>query len=123
MLVVANIVTRCMSVFNTTTITTMVDRWRPETYSFHLSCGEMTMTLEEVAMILGLSIKGQLVTSHCDSTDWRVRVATFLGREPTMKVSGVKRREAGVRITLLHGEFTHCPPDVDESIVSWYVRA
>jgi hypothetical protein len=50
-------IVRCgMSVFNARTITVMVDQWRPETHSFHLPCGKMTVTLEDVAMILGLPI-------------------------------------------------------------------
>jgi hypothetical protein len=49
---------RANLLFNDTTITTMVDRWRPETNSFHLLCGDMTVTLEDVAMILGSPIKG-----------------------------------------------------------------
>jgi hypothetical protein len=53
-LAVANIVRRGMPVFNATTITTIVDRWRPDTHSFHLPCDKMTVTLEDVAMILGL---------------------------------------------------------------------
>jgi hypothetical protein len=36
----------------------MVDRWRPKTHSFHLPCGEMMVTHEDVTMILGLSIRG-----------------------------------------------------------------
>ena len=58
LLAVANIVCRGMPVFNATTITTMVDRWRPKTHSFRLPCGEMTVTLEDVAMIQGLPIRG-----------------------------------------------------------------
>jgi hypothetical protein len=58
LLAVTNIIGCGMSVFNATTITTMVDRWRPETHSFHLPCGEMTVTLEELTMILGLLIEG-----------------------------------------------------------------
>jgi hypothetical protein len=30
--------------FNASAIRVMVDRWRPETHSFHLSCSEMTVT-------------------------------------------------------------------------------
>uniref|UniRef100_A0A453DD16 Aminotransferase-like plant mobile domain-containing protein n=1 Tax=Aegilops tauschii subsp. strangulata TaxID=200361 RepID=A0A453DD16_AEGTS len=41
-----------------TTLTALVDRWRPETHSFHLPCGEMTVTLEDFAMITALPIKG-----------------------------------------------------------------
>jgi hypothetical protein len=42
--------------FNAMAIIAMVDRCRPETHSFHLPCDEMTMTLEDVHMILGLPI-------------------------------------------------------------------
>jgi hypothetical protein len=67
LLPVANIVRRGMPVFNAMAVTAMVDRWRPQTHSFHLSCGEMTVTLEDVAMILGLLIRGCHVTSRVDS--------------------------------------------------------
>jgi hypothetical protein len=56
-LAITNIVHCGMPVFNATAITAMVDRWRPETHSFHLTCGEMIVTLEDVAMILGFLIK------------------------------------------------------------------
>ena len=39
----------------------LVDRWRPETHTFHLSCGEMAPTLQDVAMLFGLSITGDAV--------------------------------------------------------------
>jgi hypothetical protein len=79
-----------MPVFNATTITTMVDKWRSETHSFHLPCGEMTVTLEDVAMILGLLIRQHYVTGRVYSVMWRERVAAFVGREPPTKVPGVK---------------------------------
>jgi hypothetical protein len=48
LLAIVEIVHLGMPVFNTTTITTMVHRWRLETQSFHLQCGEITVTLEIV---------------------------------------------------------------------------
>ena len=39
-------------------ITTLVERWRPETNTFHLLVGEVTVTLEDVACLWGLSTKG-----------------------------------------------------------------
>jgi hypothetical protein len=39
LLAIANIIARGMLVFNTTNITVMVDRWKPETHIFHLRCG------------------------------------------------------------------------------------
>jgi hypothetical protein len=94
-----------MPEFNATIITAMVDRWRPEPHSFHLPCNEMTVILEDVAMILGLPIRGRPVIGRVDLATWHERVAAFVGREPPMKVSGMKWREAGVRVRWLCEEF------------------
>lgn len=40
-------------------ILALVERWRPETHTFHLLFSECTVTLEEVYMLLGLPIKGK----------------------------------------------------------------
>ena len=42
-------------------LTALVDRWRPEKHTFHLPCGEMTPTLQDVAYLLGLPIVGEAV--------------------------------------------------------------
>ncbi|MBA0611934.1 hypothetical protein Godav_012584, partial [Gossypium davidsonii] len=36
-------------------ISAFVERWRPETHTFHLLCEECTITLEDVQLQLGLS--------------------------------------------------------------------
>jgi hypothetical protein len=68
LLAITDIIHHGMLVFNATTITAMVDRWRPKIHSFHLPCGEITVTLEDGAMILRLSIRGHPVTGHVDSS-------------------------------------------------------
>ncbi|RVX07230.1 Serine/threonine-protein phosphatase 7 long form-like [Vitis vinifera] len=50
-------------------ITSLVERWRPETHTFHLPVGEMTITLQDVTVILGLRIHGLPITGTCD-IDW-----------------------------------------------------
>ncbi|XP_057732866.1 protein MAIN-LIKE 2-like isoform X2 [Arachis stenosperma] len=42
-------------------ISTLVERWRPETHTFHLPWGECTITLEDVAMQVGLPIDSEPV--------------------------------------------------------------
>ena len=46
-------------------ITCLVERWRPETHTFHVPVGEMTITLQDVAIILSLRIDGPTVTGTC----------------------------------------------------------
>ena len=41
-------------------ITALVERWRPETNSFHLPVGECTVTLEDVSCLWGLSVTGKI---------------------------------------------------------------
>ncbi|KAK5818930.1 hypothetical protein PVK06_023880 [Gossypium arboreum] len=43
-------------------ISVFVKRWRSETYTFHLPHGECTIRLEDVALQLGLSIDGLVIT-------------------------------------------------------------
>ncbi|XP_072060334.1 serine/threonine-protein phosphatase 7 long form homolog [Arachis hypogaea] len=43
-------------------VNTLIERWRPETHTFYLPVGECAMTLEDVAIILGLLTNGLPVT-------------------------------------------------------------
>ena len=46
-------------------ITCLVERWQLETHTFHVLVGEMSITLQDVAIILGLRIDGSAVTRTC----------------------------------------------------------
>ncbi|QHO20288.1 uncharacterized protein DS421_11g336660 [Arachis hypogaea] len=43
-------------------INALIERWRPETHTFHFPVGECAVTLEDVALILGLLTNGLPVT-------------------------------------------------------------
>ena len=43
-------------------ISALVKQWRLECHMFHFPCGECTMTLEDVALHLGLPINGFVIT-------------------------------------------------------------
>jgi hypothetical protein len=77
--------------------------WRPETHTFHLPFGEMTITLEDVQNILGLLVSGNLVTSSCESSGWRDKVQAFLGRD--LPNEDGEDHIAGVRISWLRQPF------------------
>jgi Plant mobile domain len=51
-------------------LTALVDRWRPETHTFHLPCGEMAPTLQDVAFLLGLPIIGDAVGPRVIPSTW-----------------------------------------------------
>ncbi len=44
---------RPMPLYNAAALTALVDIWRLETHTFHLPCGELTVTLEDVAVTTG----------------------------------------------------------------------
>uniref|UniRef100_A0A453MNG1 Aminotransferase-like plant mobile domain-containing protein n=1 Tax=Aegilops tauschii subsp. strangulata TaxID=200361 RepID=A0A453MNG1_AEGTS len=73
---------------NHAALTALVDRWRPETHSFHFSFGEMTMTLEDMAMISGLPINGRAVTGRVSAVNWRQRAGILIGVEPDAPLEG-----------------------------------
>ena len=47
---------------DTKLISALVERWRPETNTFFMRQGEMTVTLEDVGYILGLPTQGEALT-------------------------------------------------------------
>ena len=62
-------------------LTALVDRWRPETHTFHFRWGEMTVTLEDVAMITGLPIAGEVIVPPPKRADWRQYLAARFGQQ------------------------------------------
>ena len=59
-------------------ITSFVKRWRPETHTFHLPHGKMTITLQDVEVIMGLPIEGEAMVRPSKRT-WTDVCAEMLG--------------------------------------------
>ena len=54
-----------------TLITALVERWRSKTHSFHLPHGEMTITLQDINVIMGVLVDGLSVVGYTSPrTNW-----------------------------------------------------
>ena len=73
-------------------ISRLVERWMPETNTFHLPMGEATITLEDVAYIYSLTINGEPITRRTFNNACN---APTLYTKKTVKVS---------KLALLHGK-------------------
>lgn len=83
-------------------LTMLVDRWRSETHTFHLPFGEMTITLEDIAMVFGLRVDGRVMTRSIEPVGWRDRVHLLLGVRPEDPPENVKdSKTTGVSSTWL----------------------
>ncbi|XP_062224588.1 serine/threonine-protein phosphatase 7 long form homolog [Phragmites australis] len=92
-------------------LTGLVDRWRPETHTFHFPFGEMAVTLRDVAMLTGLPIRGApLIVSRPAREEWKGYVADRFG----VQYDG---KDAGLSMSWVHGlpQFGPCPLDADEA--------
>ena len=99
-------------------LTSLVERWHLETYTFHLPVGEMTITLQDVAVILGLCIHWLPITGKCD-IDWSLLCYELLGvTPPTYEIKG-----STISTWWLYHQFSHSPIDSDDATLEQYARA
>lgn len=99
-------------------ISALVERWRRETNTFHMTVGEMTVSLEDVAYLLGLPIDGHPVTgvtcTACDSV-----CVKYLGRSPDSRYTS----GGMVKLSWLKETFSECPEDASAEVVEFHTRA
>ena len=65
-------------------ISALVERWQPETHTFHLPHGEMSITLQDVEVIFGLPIDGEVLVRPTAVVDggWSQLCRELLGFTP-----------------------------------------
>ena len=59
-------------------ITAFVERWRPETHTFHLPYGETMITLQDVEVLLGIPIDDEAIVGTIYMT-WVAECQSMLG--------------------------------------------
>ncbi|KAI4296149.1 hypothetical protein L6164_036131 [Bauhinia variegata] len=98
-------------------ITALVERWRQETHTFHFPVGESTITLQDVAVLLGLPIEGQALTGRTD-LQWADLCEELLGLRPDQSVL----HGSTLKLSWLRTHFLQPPIDADDVILVRYAR-
>ncbi|XP_048434401.1 protein MAIN-LIKE 2 isoform X2 [Pyrus x bretschneideri] len=99
-------------------ISALVERWRRETNTFHLNVGEMTVTLKDVALLLGLAIDGDPVIGITHTTCNSV-CDRYLGKVPESSYTS----GGMVKLSWLKEFFSHCPKDAPLEVIECHTRA
>ena len=99
-------------------ITAFVERWWSETHTFHLPHGEMTITLQDAEVLLGIPIDGEAIVGTIDKT-WATECQNLLG----IVTNGVVLQEQRIQINRLLQKVDQGLPDgAAEDVVYQYAR-
>jgi Plant mobile domain len=115
-------------------ITALVERWRPETHTFHMPVGEVGLTLQDVSCLWGLPINGLPIIGPSDRDSAKLIKDSF-GIEVNSDMMKIKRRagenqedifqQSGFRISLkwLRTTYRELPDNATAEEVAQYTRA
>ena len=90
-------------------LSALVDRWRPETHTFHFRWGEMMVTLQDVSLLTGLPIRGEPLVLGPLPVHWKARLEQQFSQPLPEGARGVPR--AWLR------QFDDCPQGAPNEVV------
>ncbi|XP_068487148.1 protein MAIN-LIKE 1-like [Phaseolus vulgaris] len=104
--------------FNHVLITALVERWRTNTHTFHFPLGETTVILEDVELILGLPIDGQVVTgiTSGDLISFYNQLLGFIPPSTAVKGNAIK-------LSWLNNTFQELPHNATDDVIAQHARA
>ena len=109
---------------NRIVISAFVERWQPETNTFHIPFGEMTITLNDVPTLVGITVMGRSISRPRRLTDAKDVLVNLLdvseqdAREKFGLVCG-----SSVRLEWLHYKFSYVTDAHSERWIQCAARA
>ncbi|KAF7828664.1 serine/threonine-protein phosphatase 7 long form-like protein [Senna tora] len=99
--------------FDNALVSALVERWRPETHTYHMPQGECTITLQDVAILLGLPCVGVPIVGRTD-LPWATVCEGLLGQTPPEgKLKGQRSSMKWLDDTFSFANFPPNPTAVD----------
>jgi len=95
-------------------IISLLERWRLETHTFHFPHGEAIVTLEDVVVLLGLPIDGNVVTGPTLVEDIFSTFHEYLRVIPPPIVV----RGNSIRVSLLNNTFQQLPQNANNNVIA-----
>ncbi|XP_020209565.1 serine/threonine-protein phosphatase 7 long form homolog, partial [Cajanus cajan] len=100
-------------------LTALVERWRPETHTFHMPFRECTITLQDVGMLVGLPVDGEPVLSRGSANILGLAEELLGVVPPQSEIKGHR-----VKLSWLTANFGDIADDIDDvHVLVRYARA